>query len=86
MIQLFERLESIEIGEIQIAPPHQGRGIGSQILRDIVKRAHEGGKKVVLATGLKNDRASALYERLGFQRVGQTETHSLFEFPGVPSA
>ena len=86
MIQLFELPETIEVGEIQIAPPYQRQGIGSVVLRDTVKRAHESGRKVSLATGLKNHRAFALYERLGFQCVGQTETHNLFEFPYVPSA
>jgi ribosomal protein S18 acetylase RimI-like enzyme len=88
MIQLFEHPNSIEVGEIQIAPPHQGRGIGSQLLRDTVRDAHSRGKKVSLATGLKNYRAFSLYQRLGFDHVGQTETHNLFEFPvgRVPNA
>ena len=87
MIQLFEQPDAIEVGEIQIAPPYQGRGIGSQLLRDTVRKAQTFGKKVVLATGLKNQRAFSFYQRLGFNHVGQTETHNLFEFPldRVPS-
>jgi ribosomal protein S18 acetylase RimI-like enzyme len=50
-----------------------------------VKTAHARGKKVSLATALKNDRALALYRRLGFIHVGQTDTHHLLEFP-PPSA
>ena len=88
MIQLFDHPTSIEIGEIQIAPPHQGRGIGTALLRHTVSGAHAKGKKVSLSTGLKNQRAIALYERLGFQHVGKTDTHELMEFPleHVPSA
>jgi GNAT superfamily N-acetyltransferase len=36
MIQLFEQTDAIEVGEIQIALPYQGRGIGSQLLHDTV--------------------------------------------------
>jgi GNAT superfamily N-acetyltransferase len=88
MIQLFERTDGIEVGEIQIAPRYQGHGIGSLLLRDTVRKAQLRGKRVSLATGLKNHRAFSLYLRLGFDHVGQTETHNLFEFPPnrVPSA
>ena len=89
MLQLFERPTSIEIGEIQIAPPYQGRGIGTILLRDTISGAHAKGKKVSLSTGLKNHRAFALYKRLGFRHIGKTDTHDLFEFlplDHVPSA
>jgi ribosomal protein S18 acetylase RimI-like enzyme len=88
MIQLFDTPNAIEVGEIQITPSYQGRGIGSTLLRDTVSRAQANRKKVSLATGLKNYRAFSLYRRLGFDHTGQTETHNLFEFPfrHVPSA
>ena len=88
MIQLFEGLDAVEVGEIQICPPYQGRGIGSSLLRDTVSKAHASGKKVTLATGLKNDRAFSLYRRLGFDHTGRTDTHHLFESPieHVPGA
>src|SRR5689334_18121214 len=40
MVQLLNRLDAVEIGEIQIQPSHQNRGIGSHILRDTIARAH----------------------------------------------
>jgi ribosomal protein S18 acetylase RimI-like enzyme len=46
-------------------------------LRDTIARAHEQRKKVVLSVALKNDRAYRLYQRLGFQNVGQNDTHNL---------
>jgi ribosomal protein S18 acetylase RimI-like enzyme len=81
MIQLFDRPDAIEVGEIQITPSYQGRGIGSTLLRDTVRKAQAIGKKVSLATGAKNHRAFSLYRRLGFDHSGQTATHDLFEFP-----
>ena len=76
MIQLFERPDAVEIGEIQIEPSHQSQGIGSRILKDLIDRAHQQRKKVILSVGLKNDRALQLYQRLGFQKVAQSETHN----------
>jgi ribosomal protein S18 acetylase RimI-like enzyme len=75
MIQLFDRVDAVEIGEIQVVPSFQGRGIGTRLLRDTMVRAHARGKKVTLATGLHNHRAVRLYERLGFAHVSRSETH-----------
>ncbi len=84
MVQLHEHSDSVELGEIQIHPSNQGQGIGSQLLLDTLRKAHAGGKKVFLRTGLKNLRAVRLYERLGFQHVSQSETH--FHMESNPGA
>jgi ribosomal protein S18 acetylase RimI-like enzyme len=84
MVQLFEHTDAIEIGEIQIEPEYQGRGIGTQVLRDTLAQAHAQRKKVILRTGLKNIRAIELYRRLGFERVIQTETHEHMECKPKP--
>lgn len=76
MIQMLDRTDAIEIGEIQIQPTHQNLGLGALVLMDTIKRAHMQGKKVSLSVGLKNERAYRLYERLGFREIKQTETHS----------
>lgn len=79
MIQLFERPDALEVGEIQIQPLHQGRGIGTRLLRDTIAQAHAQGRKVSLSTGLQNRRAISLYRRLGFQSTDQSETHHYME-------
>jgi ribosomal protein S18 acetylase RimI-like enzyme len=75
MIQLLDKPELIEIAELQIQPSHQGRGIGSRIVSDVIARAHKRGKIVALSVALKNERAAEFYRRCGFKQVGQTETH-----------
>jgi ribosomal protein S18 acetylase RimI-like enzyme len=75
MIQLFQRADEVEVGEIQIHPDHQNQKIGTQLLEDVVAEAHQEGKSVVLSVGLKNENAHRLYNRLGFDRVGQNDTH-----------
>ena len=76
MIQLFDQPDAVEVGEIQIQPTHQNRGVGTRVLRDIVARAHQQHKKVSLSVALKNDRAYQLYQRLGFRQVARTDTHN----------
>jgi ribosomal protein S18 acetylase RimI-like enzyme len=76
MIQILDQAGSVEIGELQIQPSHQNRGIGSRILSDVVNQAHKRGKSVTLSVALKNERAYEFYRRCGFQDVAQTETHT----------
>jgi ribosomal protein S18 acetylase RimI-like enzyme len=75
MIQILEDATALEVGEIQIQPATQNHGVGTAVLKDVIARAHEGGKSVRLSLGLKNAGAYRLYERLGFHRVDETATH-----------
>ena len=79
MIQFHEYPDRVEVGEIQIQPLHQRKGIGSRVLRDMLVRVHAQQKKVTLSTGLKNLGAVRLYERLGFHHVSPSETHFRME-------
>jgi L-amino acid N-acyltransferase YncA len=57
--------DAIRIGNLLVAPSHQGRGIGSAILRDVLDEARERGLGVRLRV-LEGNPAIGLYERLGF--------------------
>jgi ribosomal protein S18 acetylase RimI-like enzyme len=74
MTQLFDQPDTVEVGEIQILPDHQNRGIGTHVLRDVIANAQNERKKVFLTVGLNNDRAYQLYLRLGFTQIAQTDT------------
>jgi GNAT superfamily N-acetyltransferase len=75
MIQLFDEPCAVDVGEIQIEPRHQNRGVGAVVLKSVIAHAHGQGKAVRLSTGLKNLGALRLYQRLGFLVVARTETH-----------
>ena len=75
MIQILDQAGAVEIGELQIQPSHQNRGIGTRILSDVVNQAHKRGKAVTLSVALHNERANQFYQRCGFRHVAQTETH-----------
>ncbi|MEP7055267.1 MAG: GNAT family N-acetyltransferase [Actinomycetota bacterium] len=53
-----------------IDPPHQGRGLGREVLRQACLRArHEGAQRVRLEVAVDNERALGLYTSLGFAPV-----------------
>ena len=84
MVQRFDAPGCVEMGEIQVQPIHQNRGVGTRVLSDIISDARQRGKTVRLSVGLKNHKAYRLYERLGFRRVAQSDTHNHMEWPVAP--
>jgi GNAT superfamily N-acetyltransferase len=75
MIQLSDLEVCVEVGEIQIAPDHQNNGIGTQLLVDVIDRARQQGRDVILSTGLMNSGAYRLFGRLGFEETERSDTH-----------
>ena len=61
-----------EIGNICIIPKYQGRGIGTQVLKDIIE-LHKGQDLHIQY--FKNNPVGNLYKRLGFELNGETEYH-----------
>ena len=81
VVQLFDSEETIEIGEIQVLPDFQNRGIGSHILCSVIELARNEGKRASLHLGLKNYGAFRLYERLGFEETARSDTHIYMTHP-----
>jgi GNAT superfamily N-acetyltransferase len=52
---------------IALLPSWQGKGIGTQIIRDLMYAAHARSVPLTLWVSALNHRAQSLYERLGFQ-------------------
>ena len=65
---------AVFVGNIELAPATQCRGIGTEILRAIQVSASAEGKSVALQV-LKVNPARRLYLRLGFTESGETDTH-----------
>lgn len=55
---------------IGVAPEHQGRGVGTALLRALLIRADELRAPVFLEVRTDNDVAITLYEKYGFERLG----------------
>jgi SAM-dependent methyltransferase len=70
------RDRGLVVDDVEVAPPHQGRGIGTRLLRRVLAEADRDGLPVRLRV-LRASRARRLYERLGFAVEGSTDTHLL---------
>jgi len=63
------------ICDIAILPTHQGRGLGAEIIRNLVKQS-QGHKKVILYSVPGQE---AFYEKLGFRHM--TTVMAIFDNP-----
>lgn len=57
--------------QFQIAPSHQGRGLGTGVLRALIEESRASGAGLRLSV-LKKNPAAHLYERLGFRTVSES--------------
>ena len=71
--------DCVRVNQVFVLPEHQGRGIGSKCVSSIKAKARQLGLPVRLRALKVNPRARAFYERLGFARIGETDTHVLME-------
>jgi ribosomal protein S18 acetylase RimI-like enzyme len=68
---------SINIDEIQLLPEYQNKGIGTLILSDIIASAQKAKIEITLGVLKVNYIAQKFYDKLGFEKIGDTETHFL---------
>lgn len=72
------RPDHLFVSEIQIDPAHQGRGIETRIMDELIAAANSRRLPVRLQV-LRRSRARHWYERLGFVPTGESSTHLLLE-------
>jgi ribosomal protein S18 acetylase RimI-like enzyme len=73
--------EEIRIMDIALLPEHRGRGVGTQLLRDLLAEGAASGKRVSIHVERENP-ALRLYERLGFRQVADKGVYVLLETEG----
>lgn len=79
LLKLDESENRIEIVQIQIDPKFQKRGLGQQIIKEVLKNAVAENKEVFLSV-LKVNPAKELYERLGFKIIGENKSSFMMLF------
>jgi ribosomal protein S18 acetylase RimI-like enzyme len=84
-ISVEQQETSVFLNSIAILPAYQGRGIGTTLIRRLQHRARTKGMPVRLQV-LKGNPARALYERLGFEVIRDTETHYRMEWSSNPTS
>jgi ribosomal protein S18 acetylase RimI-like enzyme len=70
----------IELHTLCIAPEHQGNGLGTAVVRQVLREARGGGYGLVLSVLKANTGARALYERLGFVVRDESPSHYRMRF------
>jgi ribosomal protein S18 acetylase RimI-like enzyme len=61
----------IYLSRIELLPGYQGRGIGARLVQELLNEAGRRGQELALDVLAVNQRARALYQRLGLREVGQ---------------
>lgn len=59
------------IDTLAVKSQYRGRGIASELLKAMIERAREIGKPAGLLVDKDNSRARRLYEKVGFEKVGE---------------
>lgn len=72
VLQVDYATTPVRLFNMQITPPFQRRGLGTEIVRNIIEQAN--GRAVWLQV-LKVNPARRLYERMGFRITEETATH-----------
>lgn len=70
--------DHVELNRVFPLPGFQGRGIGTQLVRQVLAQAQAARLPVRLRV-FKVNPAQRLWQRLGFAVVGETEAHWLME-------
>ena len=79
-VVILEQLDDCNwLHEIQICPNHQGQGLGTKLMEDLLADARSRGVPLRLQVLHANQRAKRLYERLGFLEIETLENHYLME-------
>lgn len=77
LLKVKENENNIEIIQIQIEPIIQGKGIGQEIIKSIIKKSDK--KKSVRLSVLKGNNAIKLYESLGFKIIEENNNSYLMK-------
>ncbi len=78
-LYLDRRADEIRIVDIALMPAFRNRGIGSELLSEVMARAEENDKTVTIHVEVNNP-AMTLYNRLGFKPVGENGVYLLMEW------
>ncbi len=76
--------EEIRIMDIALLPDYRNRGIGSGLLRDLLEEAAVIGKRLTIHVERYNP-ALRLYQRMGFETVGETGVYLLLAAESAPN-
>ncbi|MBD3342335.1 MAG: GNAT family N-acetyltransferase [Candidatus Lokiarchaeota archaeon] len=65
---------------ILILPKYQNKGVGTFLLKGLIKKAEKENKPILISVLRLNKRARQLYTKLGFKIVNQNDLHYFMEY------
>ena len=74
-IEVENRSDTLFLSVIEILPRFQGQGIGSKLIKDLIKQGKRERKNIELQVLKVNQKAFRLYTSLGFVVTAETQTH-----------
>jgi len=78
-LQLNLEKNILHIVNILILPEFQNRGLGSEIIRDLIAKSRIKSCMLKLGVFKINTRAIGLYKTLGFKVCGESKTHFMMQ-------
>ncbi len=76
---LEHRHDEYRIIDIALLPPYRNQGIGGEYLKALCEKAMQSGLPICIHVE-QNNRAMALYKRVGFKKIGDTGVYNLMEW------
>jgi len=77
-----EEPDGLHLTYLMLLPEYQGRGIGSELIREVIAGATTMGRPLLLHVLKVNKRAQGFYHRHGFEIVGDIEGRHVMQFRG----
>ena len=78
-LYLDRRRDEIRIVDISLLPEYRRKGLGEQLLREVMAEAASSGRAVRIHVEIFNP-ARRLYNRLGFQQINDAGVYHLLEW------
>ena len=78
-IQVSTNNNDIFIGIIEILPEYQNKGIGTEIINQIIADSKSKNFSREWLRVFKTNPAKKLYDKLGFSTINETDTHYVME-------
>ena len=72
----------IRLVDISLLPEFRAKGIGTKLVRDLLREAGEKDLPVTLTVAVQNQPALGLYQKLGFVITGTDELYHSMEWSG----
>ncbi len=79
VIKVIPRINELHLHQMQILPEHQGKGIGSKLVRKVLDRAEKLDIPVTLLV-LKGAAAKHIYDRFGFSVTNEYENNYMMRW------